>query len=78
MELDRRAVMTAGLGLAATGLMAGCSDAESARGQAIDPIAARGFEMPLESEPHERTLMQWPVSLSMTRLRLPKFRRASH
>lgn len=65
MELDRRAVMTAGLGLAATGLMAGCSDAESARGQAIDPIAARGFEMPLESEPHERTLMQWPVSLSV-------------
>lgn len=23
---------------------------------------AQGFEMPLESEPHERTLMQWPVS----------------
>ena len=65
MELDRRAALTAGLGLAATGLMAGCSDAESARGQAIDPIAKRGFEMPLESEPHERTLMQWPVSLSV-------------
>ena len=65
MELDRRAALTAGLGLAATGLMAGCSDAESALGGAIDPIAARGFEMPLESEPHERTLMQWPVSLSV-------------
>ena len=65
MDMDRRAVVTAGLGLAATGLMTGCSDAESARGTAIDPIAARGFEMPLESEPHERTLMQWPVSLTV-------------
>jgi agmatine deiminase len=65
MDMDRRAVVTAGLGLAATGLIAGCGEAESARRVAIDPIAARGFEMPLESEPHERTLMQWPVSLSV-------------
>lgn len=68
MDIDRRAVITAGLGLAASGLVAGCSDAgeaHSARGGAIDPIAARGFEMPLESEPHERTFMQWPVSLSV-------------
>jgi len=25
----------------------------------------RGYEMPLESEPHERTFMQWPVSLKV-------------
>ena len=45
-------------------LLPGCSTAGSAerKGGIPDPRLAE-YEMPLESEPHERTFMQWPVSL---------------
>ncbi len=35
-------------------------------GKAVsNPLGDAGYEMPLESDPHERTIMQWPVSLDV-------------
>jgi agmatine deiminase len=65
--LDRRATMIA----LATGpalFVAGCLDApvetETKTIAKIQPRLA-DYNMPLESEPHERTFMQWPVSLEV-------------
>lgn len=58
MPINRRRFLASGAGLAVTA-MTGAGFASE--GQSPLP-AALGFEMPLESEPHERTLMQWPVS----------------
>ena len=53
--MDRRSLIKTGIGAAAAGLLPGCGEA--------GPVS--GYHMPLESEPHERTLMQWPVSLDV-------------
>lgn len=62
------------MGLATLATLPGCgakaSDAADGEGDknmdvdGIDPRLA-DYEMPLESEPHERTLMQWPVNLDV-------------
>ncbi len=57
---DRRQVLQAGVGLTLTPLMMSCGGAASLR-----PAIVSGYEMPLESEPHERTFMQWPVNLDV-------------
>ena len=57
--MGRRTVLASGAGLAASLALPACGAGAAA---AIDP-RLHGFEMPMESEPHERTFMQWPVSL---------------
>ena len=61
----------AAIGLAALGAMPACAAGPERRdggsddgGGSPDP-RLRDYEMPLESEPHERTIMQWPVSLDV-------------
>jgi agmatine deiminase len=65
--IDRRRAMV-GLvaGSAAIALLPGCSEDGVGKSKAMlpDPRLA-DYEMPLESEPHERTIMQWPVSLDV-------------
>ncbi len=56
--MNRRAVLQTGFCVAASGLIAGGAQAAYGSGQAH-------FDMPLESEPHERTIMQWPVNLQV-------------
>ena len=60
MKRNRRQVLRAGAGLSLAPLVLACREAD----QASLP-ARRNFEMPLESEPHDRTFMQWPVSLDV-------------
>ncbi len=64
MSSSRRDVLCGAAGLAMAPLISGCDTGE---GEAATNSAAvtAGYEMPLESAPHERTLMQWPVSLSV-------------
>jgi agmatine deiminase len=59
--VNRRAAIGIGLGLSGSALLASCGEAAE---PAFKPNSAP-HEMPLESEPHERTLMQWPVSLTV-------------
>ncbi len=59
--IDRRFLLASGAGLAVSLAVQGCADAKSMPG---DP-RLKGFEMPMESEPHDRTFMQWPVSLDV-------------
>ncbi len=54
--MDRRTVIGAGLSL--LGGLSACGEAN-----AVSDLT--GFEMPLETAPHERTFMQWPVSLDV-------------
>lgn len=73
--MNRRTAMTQGagamLGLLTLGSLPGCGVAQSGglsdgkAGQMTIPAGAERYEMPLESEPHERTIMQWPVSLDV-------------
>ena len=58
--MDRRNFLRAGAGVALTPALWGCSE----RNQHMPQTGAR-YEMPLESAPHERTLMQWPVNLDI-------------
>ncbi|HMT44431.1 MAG TPA: agmatine deiminase family protein [Chakrabartia sp.] len=60
--MQRRTLLKGGAGLAALSLLPGCGEAGEANTAEVAPAA---FEMPLESAPHERTLMQWPVSLDV-------------
>jgi agmatine deiminase len=53
-------MMQGSAGLTLASLLPGCT--EAALKEAAMPD---GFEMPLESEPHERTFMQWPVNLDV-------------
>jgi agmatine deiminase len=57
MSWDRRRFLIGGASLTLAPLTASCADAEPTMTPTL-----RGHEMPLESEPHERTFMQWPVS----------------
>jgi agmatine deiminase len=65
--IDRRkAVVTMIAGTASTVLVPECLEAAVAHSKAQSPDARlANYEMPLESEPHERTIMQWPVSLAV-------------
>jgi len=58
--MDRRGLLIRGAGLTGALILGGCS--KPADGEAASAVDGHGLEMPLESEPHERTLMQWPVS----------------
>ncbi len=60
-EFDRRMILGASLigGATLLGSLSACSAADS------KPSALAGYEMPLETAAHERTLMQWPVSLDV-------------
>jgi agmatine deiminase len=65
--MDRRNVI-AGLvaGSASMAMLPGCSDAGAGQSKAMFPgTLLADYEMPLESEPHERTIMQWPVNLDV-------------
>lgn len=58
--MDRRHFLGSGAGVVLASTIWGCSEAS-------DSMANPGarYEMPLESEPHERTIMQWPVNLDV-------------
>jgi len=58
--LGRRQFMLAGAGLTLAPLLTSRGQAETRQVGIL-----RSSEMPLESEPHERTFMQWPVSLEV-------------
>lgn len=55
--MNRRHMMQTGLAALGAGT-AGCA-------APTPPARPSGYEMPLESAPHERTLMQWPVSVDV-------------
>jgi agmatine deiminase len=57
---NRREVLNVGVGLALVPLALACSEATGS-----GALVRSGYEMPLESEPHLRTFMQWPVSLDV-------------
>jgi agmatine deiminase len=50
--MARRTVLKSGAAIAGAGLLGGCGEGAS----------QSAWHMPLESDPHERTFMQWPVS----------------
>ena len=52
--------MQGSAGLTLASLLPGCTEAALTEATMPD-----GYEMPLESEPHERTFMQWPVNLEV-------------
>jgi agmatine deiminase len=62
----RRAIAGLVAGSATFAILPGCSEAGAGQTKTILPDARlTDYEMPLESEPHERTIMQWPVSLDV-------------
>lgn len=69
--MDRRNVMVNLVGgTTATALLSSCSGPGSGAGMKQSTLMApdsqlAGYKMPLESEPHARTIMQWPVSLDV-------------
>lgn len=60
MRADRRQFLRASAGLSLAPLLLNCSEEN-----AVKAVSGSRFEMPLESEPHERTFMQWPTSLEV-------------
>ncbi len=60
MAQDRRQFLRASMGLALMPIAMG-----SAVARLPDGSVFAGYEMPLESEPHERTFMQWPANLEV-------------
>ena len=67
----RNAIMRLVAGSASMAMLPGCLETGEGQQPAMlpDPRLA-DYEMPLESEPHERTIMQWPVSLDVYDARL--------
>jgi agmatine deiminase len=65
--IDRRSAMaTLAVGSASMAMLPRCAEAGVSQSQSIGSDARLAdYEMPLESEPHERTFMQWPVSLAI-------------
>jgi agmatine deiminase len=64
--ISRRAVVVAGLTAGLFAGLSGCAEADQslpAKPEGASSVSE--FEMPLESAPHERTFMQWPVSLDV-------------
>jgi agmatine deiminase len=60
MRLGRRQFLQIGTGMALTPFAAACDGKPMTKAGNF-----AGYEMPLESTPHERTIMQWPVSLKV-------------
>lgn len=59
----RNAILTIVAGSASIAVLPGCSRAGVEQAKTVLPDARLAdYAMPLESEPHERTIMQWPVS----------------
>ncbi len=65
--IDRRnAMVTLIAGSASVAMLPACSVAEVGQPKTILPDARLiDYAMPLETDPHERTFMQWPVSLDV-------------
>lgn len=61
--MNRRQVLQAGAALAFSGGFARRAVAQSEEGPMNTSVPQSDFRMPLESEPHERTFMQWPTNL---------------
>ncbi len=59
----RRAVLRNGIAMGAAGMAGRISGNVMRPAWAGQPVSAKaaGFRMPLESDPHERTFMQWPA-----------------
>ena len=62
-EPNRREILI-GAGAAGGAMMLAASGSVEARSNSPDPRLAE-YEMPPETAPHERTIMQWPVSLDV-------------
>ena len=60
--MTRRDMIQGAALLVGSGSAAACS---SATPSSDAPSAAPHYEMPLESAPHKRTLMQWPVAVGV-------------
>jgi agmatine deiminase len=62
----REAIAVLAGGIASAAALQGCTTADSRQParSSSDPLLAN-YHMPLESSPHERTIMQWPVSLDV-------------
>jgi agmatine deiminase len=60
MLFSRRRFIQASSGVALAPLYSGCTEDDLR-----DATMITGYEMPLESAPHERTFMQWPVSVDV-------------
>jgi agmatine deiminase len=58
--LHRRTLLGAGACISLIPFLGGCTEADLRENMMPD-----GYEMPLESAPHERTFMQWPVSVDV-------------
>ena len=74
LDRTRRSVIGAGIvgGTALIGGLSGCRDmietlaaGSTQKDSAQASLALADYEMPPETAPHERTLMQWPVSLDV-------------
>lgn len=63
--MDRREVLKGGAGLTGALLLGGCGQPADGEPAGMHTAIGSQLEMPLESEPHARTLMQWPVSLAV-------------
>jgi agmatine deiminase len=65
--IDRRdAMLTLASGLTSAAMLAGCSQASVGKAKVMMPDPRLSdYHMPLESEPHTRTIMQWPVSIDV-------------
>jgi len=62
----RKALAGLAIGAASTTLFTGCSLAAGRKSSAMTADSRlANFHMPLESEPHELTIMQWPVNLDV-------------
>jgi agmatine deiminase len=59
--MDRRTLVGSIAALAATMILPACEP----QSPLIADSPLKDYEMPLESEPHERTFMQWPVNLDI-------------
>ena len=62
---DRRTILHAGAGLAAATLLPACVSGNCDSADGINARPSANGTCRLNSEPHERTLMQWPVSLDV-------------
>ncbi len=65
--MNRRvAISTLATSMASMTVISACSKTDEGKDPTLVPDPRLvDFEMPLESEPHERTFMQWPVSLDV-------------
>jgi agmatine deiminase len=66
MHVDRRAALKSAVALAMSLAITDRSEARvTEQSRQKGSPAFLGFEMPMESDPHERTFMQWPVNVKV-------------